>query len=833
MDHQTTIIDTVRGSLQPHPSAIPKAFISYSWDNEEHRRWVRELATRLRSDGVDITLDQWDTAPGDQLPAFMERAIRENDFVLIVCTPHYKEKSDSRLGGVGYEGDIMTAEVSISRNHRKFIPLLRKSNWINAAPSWLSGKYYIDLREDPFPEQKYHELLSTLQGRREKAPPLGSAPASDPFQKYLNTLYHKLVTDYFQKILIDLQSEATPEAVISETNKINSQALPVGFVTLAEKDKPEGREYLDFKNFNQVMNQYDGQVLLLGDPGAGKTTTLMMAAREAVVKRMGNPSYPLPIVAPVLTWDAIKNPPLGLWLSDFTQDWLLDSFFQEHNISQLITEGKAILFLDGLDELKVEKDDLNTRQVIYPRRQFLNILKRYLSTSKVKVVLTCRSKDYKESGTKIALRGAVTLKPLSNTQMKKYLANDPNLWRAVKSDPALGKMLRIPLLLSLIRFAYAGLGDKIYELRDLQSSPEKIREAIIKSYITRRYEHEQRKAGGVLPYSLEEVKKILGQATLILLRDIRKKDHNIFDETILDKIIEIGKNIEFLDFAQQLNLLISLTSTKYQFIHLYFRDYFAYTYSLSCLKDLSSGDRSTAARILGSIKDERALIPLMNSLLSDPDPEVRAYSARALGLLACDEAIEPLINALQNDKSALVCAYTIKALGRIGNMDTYKYIIEALEKDIEILRIGVRATLGRRYPALAEPVINLIESNIELGKRVTLIVLGIENPDIPYILQLTRNTDQRKRMLGVYMLGHVENRAYHDRIIGALMLALRDTLDAIVLIAIDALRRTEDNRTIPQLCHILNHPNKTIRLEVEKALDDLGHIPSNDAENGI
>ena len=61
----------------------PKVFISYSWDSESHRAWVRALGARLRSDGVDVTLDQWHVGPGDQLPEFMERAIRENDFVLL------------------------------------------------------------------------------------------------------------------------------------------------------------------------------------------------------------------------------------------------------------------------------------------------------------------------------------------------------------------------------------------------------------------------------------------------------------------------------------------------------------------------------------------------------------------------------------------------------------------------------------------------------------------------------------------------------------------------------------------------------------------------------
>ena len=71
----------------------------------------------------------------------MEKEIAKNDYVLIVCTPNYRLKSDERLGGVGYEGDIMTAEVLTKGNHRKFIPVLALGTWVESAPSWLKGKY--------------------------------------------------------------------------------------------------------------------------------------------------------------------------------------------------------------------------------------------------------------------------------------------------------------------------------------------------------------------------------------------------------------------------------------------------------------------------------------------------------------------------------------------------------------------------------------------------------------------------------------------------------------------------------------------------------------------
>jgi hypothetical protein len=154
-------------------ASAPATFISYSWDDDSHKAWVRDLASRLRSDGVDVVLDQWHTAPGDQLPAFMERAIRENQFVLVVCTPGYKRRSDERKGGVGYEGDIITGEVATKQNHRKFIPVLRSGEWATAAPSWVAGKYFVDLRGESYSETHYSDLVATLHGERPQAPPLG------------------------------------------------------------------------------------------------------------------------------------------------------------------------------------------------------------------------------------------------------------------------------------------------------------------------------------------------------------------------------------------------------------------------------------------------------------------------------------------------------------------------------------------------------------------------------------------------------------------------------------------------------------------------------------
>ena len=173
--------------------STPKAFISYSWDDDDHKSWVAKLATELRNDGVDTILDQWHAVLGDQLPSFMEKEIRENDYVLIICTPNYRLKSDERKGGVGYEGDIMTAEVLNKGNHRKFIPVLAKGTWEESAPTWLKGKFYVDLSTEKMYRKNYSDLTATLLGTRPDAPPLQKSSQPTHVEPHAETQPSELV----------------------------------------------------------------------------------------------------------------------------------------------------------------------------------------------------------------------------------------------------------------------------------------------------------------------------------------------------------------------------------------------------------------------------------------------------------------------------------------------------------------------------------------------------------------------------------------------------------------------------------------------------------------
>ncbi|MEO1586817.1 MAG: toll/interleukin-1 receptor domain-containing protein, partial [Bacteroidota bacterium] len=59
-----------------------KVFISYSWDSEDHKTWVRNLSARLRQDGVDAQIDQYNSLLARDLRHYMEEKLREADKVI-------------------------------------------------------------------------------------------------------------------------------------------------------------------------------------------------------------------------------------------------------------------------------------------------------------------------------------------------------------------------------------------------------------------------------------------------------------------------------------------------------------------------------------------------------------------------------------------------------------------------------------------------------------------------------------------------------------------------------------------------------------------------------
>lgn len=147
----------------------PKVFISYAWLNDDFNRKVSEFVNRLRQDGIDTIFDQTDLKFGQSMPHFMESTVRDSGItnVLMLLTPEYKEKADSKTGGVGTETQIISAEVYQDVDNTKFIPVIfdkRGKDFKDCLPIYLKSRYFIDLSDIETYESNYNSLVRTLYG---------------------------------------------------------------------------------------------------------------------------------------------------------------------------------------------------------------------------------------------------------------------------------------------------------------------------------------------------------------------------------------------------------------------------------------------------------------------------------------------------------------------------------------------------------------------------------------------------------------------------------------------------------------------------------------------
>lgn len=140
-------------------NAESSVFISYSWDDENHKAWVLKLADELSRDGIFVILDRYELRAGKSIPHFVEQSIAKADKILIIFTPNYKLKADKRNGGVGYEYSIMNVSLYQNQtNNEKVIPILRSGSQQDSIPTFMQQFIHLDMTRDENYDTSYVDL---------------------------------------------------------------------------------------------------------------------------------------------------------------------------------------------------------------------------------------------------------------------------------------------------------------------------------------------------------------------------------------------------------------------------------------------------------------------------------------------------------------------------------------------------------------------------------------------------------------------------------------------------------------------------------------------------
>ncbi|HIK44602.1 MAG TPA: hypothetical protein IGR64_06900 [Leptolyngbyaceae cyanobacterium M65_K2018_010] len=180
----------------------------------------------------------------------------------------------------------------------------------------------------------------------------------------------------------------------------------------------------------------DGRLLILGEPGMGKTHTLV-AVGEVLLQRARGPGGALPVLID-----------LSGWAGEGLEAWLLSYLWVEYRICRATAKGwleeaRLTLLLDGFDHLSPERQRALARE--------LDLVLR--SRPNQRVMLCCRRRLLEATGINLSAIGrGVEIAPLAAQQVKDFVVAHHNsqLWQTIKASKALQPLARFPLYLSLL-----------------------------------------------------------------------------------------------------------------------------------------------------------------------------------------------------------------------------------------------------------------------------------------------------------------------------------------------------------------------------------------------
>lgn len=171
----TASLPTASTSAESEKIKSPRVFISYTSTDLEHRAWVKNLAHRLRENGVDARIDMFHLRPGHDLHQWMTNEVIMADKVLLICDKYYAEKADARRSGVGWETMIILGDMLSTQKQTKYIGIIHGRDIQESLPIYIRSKYCLDWTRDSDMEKDFQNLVLYLFDC-DTEPPLGDIP---------------------------------------------------------------------------------------------------------------------------------------------------------------------------------------------------------------------------------------------------------------------------------------------------------------------------------------------------------------------------------------------------------------------------------------------------------------------------------------------------------------------------------------------------------------------------------------------------------------------------------------------------------------------------------
>ncbi|GAA1638735.1 NACHT domain-containing protein [Actinoplanes couchii] len=233
------------------------------------------------------------------------------------------------------------------------------------------------------------------------------------------------------------------------------------------------------------------RLVVIGAPGAGKTSLAVLLVRELLAGR--KPDEPVPVLLSLSMWHPEEQS---------LQDWLIreitgaypplasEEHFGPGAVSRLLASGLVVPVLDGLDEVTRDQIPLAVTR-----------LNNYLSESRP-IVVTCRAEEYQEIigqvGAVLARAAVVELEPVTHAEAAGYLPagqgeRGRHRWEPVTrhlTEHPHGPLARVfstPLMVHLARVVYREPGTDPSDL--LRTDPDTLEQHLLTGYVPALYAH--------------------------------------------------------------------------------------------------------------------------------------------------------------------------------------------------------------------------------------------------------------------------------------------------------------------------------------------------------
>ena len=237
----------------------------------------------------------------------------------------------------------------------------------------------------------------------------------------------------------------------------------------------------------------DGRsLLILGEPGAGKTTTLLTLTRDLLQQAEHTQQTP-----------AVFN--LSSWTGEPLAQWLTAELNSKYQIpktigTEWIQKQQLLLLLDGLDEVRADR-----------QADCAAAINQFHKDYNPDIVVCCRIKDYETMGEKLQFQSALYVRSLTDAQIWRYLNQSESGLTGLKSlleeslvdnresdeeNPSLLDLARSPLILNIMALTYQGVSSK--DIPQLTTSNQTYTHQLFSAYVQRMF---QRRLTTASPYT--------------------------------------------------------------------------------------------------------------------------------------------------------------------------------------------------------------------------------------------------------------------------------------------------------------------------------------------